>query len=317
MKLQTLLNVPSCPYPIAYSNKLLTVGSCFSENMGNKLLHAKLDTLVNPLGTLFHPLAIENLFVQALTPRPFTNEDFICDNGVWHCWQSHSVYSHPDKKIVEQKIEEQISLTRKQVSEASHVFITFGTAWVYNYIATKTTVANCHKVPQQAFNKFLLSNEQIHQSIQNTFGAIKILNPKINLIFSISPVRHLKDGFTENQLSKAHLISALHGFLQANKNENLFYFPAYELMIDELRDYRFYDIDLVHPNTLAIELIWERFKNCFFQDKTLAILQKVESIQKDLQHRPFHEFSEPHRAFKAKIDKKIKDLQDECPFISF
>lgn len=317
MKLQTSLPLQAYLCPIAYGDKLLTVGSCFSENMGNKLVYAKFDTLINPLGTLFHPLAIENLFSSAETPKSFTADDFVCQNGIWHCWHSHSVLSHPRREEVEEQLEAQISRTRKRVSEASHLFITYGSAWVYKHLPTQTFVANCHKVPQKEFEKSLLSIDQIHQSLQRTLRSIKQLNPHIHLVFSLSPVRHLKDGFTENQRSKAHLVSALHTFLDENKNEKLYYFPAYELMMDEMRDYRFYDTDLVHPNALAIELLWERFKKCFFEAKTLSFLQKVEGLQKDLQHRPFHETSEVHKAFKNKIKEKIKALEAACRFISF
>lgn len=317
MKLHTPVNIRSCPYPIAYGEKLLTVGSCFSENVGNKLVNAKFDTLINPLGTLFQPLAIESLFSLAQAPRPFTADDFVCQNGIWHCWHSHSALSHPSREVVEAQLETQISRTRKRVSEASHLFITFGTAWVYTHLPTQTVVANCHKIPQKEFDKSLLSIDQIHQSLQHTLRSIKQLNPHIQLVFSLSPVRHLKDGFIENQRSKSHLISALHMFLDENKNEKLFYFPAYELMMDEMRDYRFYDTDLVHPNSLAIELLWERFKNCFFETKTLSILQKVEGLQKDLQHRPFYETSEAYKAFKIKMEEKIKALEAECRFIRF
>lgn len=296
---------------------MLTIGSCFSENIGKKLLGARMEVVRNPFGTLFHPLAIEKVLSLAESSSSLCDLDFIQDSGIWHCWHTHSQMSHPELSVVQAKINSQIEETNNRIKAASHIFITYGTAWIYRHKPTDLLVANCHKIAASSFEKSLLSIEQIVESISRTYQIIKKLNPKSVVVFSISPVRHLKDGFVENQRSKAHLITALHSFLENQKSHNLFYFPAYELLMDELRDYRFYDSDMVHPNQLAIEIIWERFKDCFFDAKTLVILQKVEAIQKDLQHRPFHPDSLAHTKFLHQLHKKIAALQKEYPQINF
>ena len=213
-----------------------------------------------------------------------------------------------------------INTTRLQLQKASHIIITFGTAWVYRFLETNTVVANCHKIPQKQFSKTLLSVQEVCDALKNTVQSIKTLNPEASIIFTVSPVRHLKDGFIENTQSKAHLISAIHQLLNSNPSEeinNEFYFPSYELMMDELRDYRFYNEDMVHPNPLAIQYIWERFSAVWIADAALKTMETVDGIQKGLQHKPFNEASEAHQKFLQNLEKKISVLIAEFPHVIF
>jgi hypothetical protein len=203
-----------------------------------------------------------------------------------------------------------------ELSKASNFFITYGTAWVYTLKGSGQVVANCHKVPQNQFDKALLSVQTIETAMQNTVALIRKANPHVKVIVTISPVRHSKDGFVENQRSKAHLITALHSVLQANTTA-LNYFPSYEIMMDELREYRFYAEDMLHPSNLAIEYIWERFTTAYMTPSALATMQEVDAIQKGLAHRPFNPESASHQKFLQSLNQKIISLQAQVPHIQF
>ena len=224
--------------------------------------------------------------------------------------------SHPNKAILLQNLNSKLLETQQQISEASHVILTYGTSWVYRHKASQKIVANCHKVPQNDFEKVLLSTTQIQEAIQATLALIQAVNPTANIIFTISPVRHLKDGFVENQVSKAHLISAVYPIVNSNTT-NLSYFPSYEIQMDELRDYRFYAEDLLHPSTTAIAYIWERFVAAWVSETAIPIMQEVQQIQKGLQHRPFQPNSESHQYFLKQLHHKIAVLQEQYPSIAF
>ena len=224
--------------------------------------------------------------------------------------------SDADAEVVLSKLNRILSDTQKQLQQATHIIITYGTSWVYRHIETNGIVANCHKVPQKQFSKELLSIDSIQKSIQNTVSLIATLNPKCNFIFTVSPVRHLKDGFVENQVSKAHLIAAIYATTNT-KQQTLNYFPSYEIMMDELRDYRFYAEDMIHPSQVAIDYIWERFKESSIPETAYVTMDVVESIQKGLAHRPFNPNSESHQKFEANLKEKIATLEAQYSFMKF
>jgi lysophospholipase L1-like esterase len=301
--------------PITYSSKVCLLGSCFSENIGEKLAYYKFDTFQNPLGILFHPKAIENLILRAINQDEFTEADFFYLNERWHCFEAHSELSHADATVLLSNLNSAIQQTHTALLEASHIIITLGTAWTYRHIETDTTVANCHKVPQKKFLKELLSVDEVTESVENCVALLKNINPKITMLFTVSPVRHLKDGFVENQQSKAHLLAGIHQTVSAR--HQVHYFPSYELMMDELREYRFYAEDMIHPNTTAIKYIWEKFQLAWISHESEQTLEEVETIQKGLAHKPFNPNSEAHQAFLAKLQAKIVQLQVQFPFIKF
>lgn len=317
MKLQTHIPFEKAGNQIDYSSHTFLLGSCFVENIGNKLDYFKFRTLQNPFGILFHPLAIENLIQRAVSKQNYTEQDIFYKNERWLCFDAHSDLNDLSKEILLQKLNEALQKTRQQLNKSSHIIITLGTAWVYRNLASNKIVANCHKVPQKEFSKELLSNNEITQSLGRIIESIKSINPKVQLIFTISPVRHLKDGFVENQQSKAHLITALQALLGVSVGANGLYFPSYELMMDELRDYRFYKTDMVHPNQLAIDYIWEKFKYVWISEEIYQIMNEVETIQKGLNHKPFNHNSEQHQQFLESLNEKITHLQQEHPFMEF
>lgn len=301
---------------IDYESKILMIGSCFVENIGDKLDYYKLQNLQNPFGILFHPEAIENFISKAINGYKFSSEDIFHYNERWHCFEAHSVLSNPNQDELLKNLNQNLSLTRDYLEKASHLVITLGTAWVYKNSVTGKLVANCHKLPQKNFSKELLSVEEIEGGLNSLISTINAINPNLTIIFTISPVRHLKDGFVENQQSKAHLMAALHKVIHEN-NSFVNYFPAYEIMMDELRDYRFYAEDMLHPNAVAINYIWERFVEAWFSSDGITILNQVESIQKSLAHRPFDEHSISYKTFSQKLQDKINDLKKAVPHLNF
>ncbi|MFC4221190.1 GSCFA domain-containing protein [Flagellimonas marina] len=318
MKLQTTVPLKKTENPVDYKSKLLLMGSCFVENMGGKLDYFKFQQLQNPFGILFHPLAIENLVARSLENRPYTEAEVFESDGIWHCFDAHSDLRSKNPEVLLQLLNQRLNETKAALTNASHVIITLGTAWVYWHKATNKIVANCHKVPQKEFTKELLPIEVVATSLQNMVEKVAEVNPEAQLIFTISPVRHLKDGFVENQQSKAHLISAVHKVLSPRaQSRGLNYFPAYEIMMDELRDYRFYGKDLVHPNALAVAYIWEKFKSVWIDEGYYSVMEEVDSIQKGLLHRPFNPDSAAHQKFETSLRSKITYLQEKYPFMKF
>lgn len=316
MILQTNIPFTKEPYnPITYEANVCLLGSCFSENIGDKLSYYKFQTFQNPLGILFHPKAIECLLTRAINQEQFTQDDIFYHNERWHCFEVHSALSHPDKEVFLETLNKAIYNTFETLQKASHIIITLGTAWTYRFIETDTIVANCHKVPQKKFLKELLSVAEVTASIENCLALLKNINPTITSIFTVSPVRHLKDGFVENQQSKAHLLAGIHQVIDVRNQ--IHYFPSYELMMDELRDYRFYKEDMIHPNTTAIQYIWEKFTQAWIAQKSEGTMQEVENIQKGLAHKPFNPNSEAHQQFLAKLQAKVGQLQEQYPFIKF
>lgn len=314
MKLQTKIPIEKADNPIDYQSKLLLLGSCFVENIGDKLGYYKFQLAQNPFGILFHPLAIENLVERAIEGRFYQENEVFEQNGRWYCFDAHSNLSANTSEELLQNLNNDLKETKLQAEESTHILVTLGTSWVYRYINTGKVVANCHKVPQKEFSKELLSAELIQASLKRLIGLFESINPKAQLVFTISPVRHLKDGFVENQRSKANLITAVH---QLIKKCDVSYFPSYEIMMDELRDYRFYGTDMVHPNALAIDYIWEKFKSVWINPGCSVSMEKVEAIQKGLQHRPFNPESEEHQKFKKSLQTKIAYLKERYPFMKF
>lgn len=320
MQFRTQIPVQQSPFPIDYNAKIISLGSCFAVNMAQKLEFYKFQNSCNPFGIIFNPVSIEKLVERAVNKDFFTEKDVFFHNDLWHCFEVHSELSNPDKAIFLQLLNELVVATNQQIIESTHFLITYGTSWVYRNIENNQIVANCHKLPQKQFSKEILSIETIQTAIQNTLRLIQSINPEAKFTLTVSPVRHIKDGFVENQRSKAHLISAIHQVLEDSEICNLksaIYFPSYEIMMDELRDYRFYAEDMLHPSALAVDYIWERFKEASISIKALSVLEEVGSIQTALNHRPFNPDSNAHQLFLSKLQDRISILQTQFPKVIF
>lgn len=321
MDLQTKISLkPEANNQIDYNSIILLLGSCFIENIGGKLDYFKFQNTINPFGILFHPKAIETLITNAINEKLFTDKDIFFHNECWHCFEAHSKISNTSKEKLLYDLNSVIQQTNQSLKEATHIVITLGTAWVYKHIERKTVVANCHKVPQKQFTRTLLSIDDITASLSNIEKQIRSVNPEVQIIYTVSPVRHLKDGFIENTQSKSHLISAVHQFLIRNsniQNRKSVYFPSYEIMMDELRDYRFFGPDMLHPNETAINYIWERFIKVWIDQESYKIMDEVDAIQKGLFHKPFNYNSSEYQQFKNTLERKKKLLQTKYPHLLF
>ncbi len=318
-------NVPIAKnhHTIDYHSKIVSLGSCFAVNIAEKFNYYKFQNTVNPFGILFHPLAIHESIRRAVQEDFFTESDLFFHNERWHCFEVHSDLSAINKDDLLKNLNQKVADFKLQIESATHFLITFGTAWVYREKATQNIVANCHKVPQSQFEKVLLTATTIQKTIQDTIDLIQSVNPKATITFTVSPVRHLKDGFIENQQSKANLIIGTHNAINQQlptdnrQPSTANYFPSYEIMMDELRDYRFYAEDLLHPNTTAIAYIWERFVSVSIAVESIPVMDEVDHIQKALAHRAFNPNSESHQKFLAQLQVKIAQLQAQFPAMTF
>lgn len=316
MRLQTnILLKEQSINQIDYNSNLLLLGSCFSENIGEKFQYYKFQSAINPFGILFHPLAIENLVTRVINKDYYSKDDLHFNNEQWCCLDAHSKLNQASENKLLTLLNTQLDNTFEKLSNTSHVIITLGTSWVYRHIASDKIVANCHKFLQKQFLKELLFVDDIAQSLEAIVSLVRSVNPKVNFIFTVSPVRHIKDGFVENTLSKSHLIAAIHQVI--DPRSKLYYFPSYEIVMDELRDYRFYKEDMIHPNTLAIDYIWEKFQAVWLSKDAFKTLDKVASIQAKKRHRPFNPKSEAHQKFLKKLQLDVNDLNEKYPHMSF
>ena len=315
MNFTTKIPISKSTNPIDYNSNIMSLGSCFAENMGDKFQYFKFQITTNPFGIIFNPVSIEMLISRAVNNIQCTENDIFFHNDLWHCFEVHSELSHTDKETFLTNLNLKIQQSHNLIIQSTHIIITYGTSWVYRNKQTGKIVANCHKIPQNQFEKEILSKETIEKAIQNTIALVQKINPDCHFIFTISPVRHIKDGFVENNISKSHLIAAIHSSnfqLPASS-----YFPSYEIMIDELRDYRFYAEDMLHPSQMAIDYIWQRFSETTISAESYSIMQEVDNIQKGLAHRPFNPDSASHQEFCKNLIKKINTLASKFPQIQF
>ena len=316
MKLQTQIPLlKESRNLINYNSKIVLLGSCFSENIGNQLDYYKFQTTQNPFGILFHPIAIENLITNAINEKKYTENDVFFNNEQYHSFDTHSSLSANNERDFLDNLNSSIKSTRKTLEEASHIIITLGTSWVYRYIESDQIVANCHKVPQKKFLKEILSVDTISESLEAIILLIKSINKNASILFTVSPVRHIKDGFIENSQSKSHLITAIHQVIDKRKYN--YYFPSYEIMMDELRDYRFYAEDMIHPNKTTINYIWEKFMSTWFDVSANSTMKEIDIIQKGMLHKPFNPNSEKHLQFLENLEQKKLKIMSEYSFMSF
>lgn len=264
--------------------------------------------LINPFGILFHPRAIERFLTDVISENPIDEESIVVRDGRFHYLFGHSQLSADSHKALKNNIGKALIETREFLKAGTHLILTLGTAWGYRAISTGNIVANCHKLPQHNFKKFLSTTKEIEDALTSIVDTIVAFNPAVEVLFTISPVRHLKDGFVENQRSKAHLIAAVHSVI--DNRDRVSYFPAYEIVMDELRDYRFYERDLLHPNSLAIDIIWEKFVESQISEEAQTLFPRIEEIYRGQAHRPNNPNSQAHEKFLERLAKKEMTLRD-------
>lgn len=321
MKFHFEFDIKKLPSSIHHQQKLLLMGSCFTESIGEKLNRHKFTILENPNGILFNPISVAAAINSYIENRQVTESDIFEYNQTWHSWNHHSRYSGITAAECVQKINESATNAHAYLKTAGHLLITLGSAWVYTlteqaaYGELGTVVANNHKAPAGWFSKRLMSDGETMEVLNNLLQKLFSFNPGIQIIFTISPVRHLREGVIENNRSKAVLIQAVHQLVE--QYDSLYYFPAYELVIDDLRDYRFYAEDMVHPNYQATQYVWKKFTEACMNDETRLLMKEIADINLAVQHKPFNPSTEQHRKFLASYFDKTKQLQAKYPFLDF
>ncbi len=298
-----------------YSDKLLLSGSCFAEEIGHRLEQHKFDVLLNPNGILFNPLSIAHSMQQYLDNKHYSADDLFLHEDIWHSWDHHSRFSGTDRDAVLAQINASQAAASERLREADWLVITLGSAHAYYLKENNRLVGNCHKVPDAAFTKKLIPADEVISALDNMMHRLFFVNRKVNILFTVSPVRYARDGVVENNLSKAVLLQAVHHLV--NKFDRLFYFPAYELVLDDLRDYRFYKEDMVHPNEQAVQYVWEHFLKACVQPASQDVAHQIAEVIRAMGHRPFNRESPGHRQFMAAMEKKVKQLQEKNPSLNF
>jgi len=309
------INIKPLEPPITYKNKILLTGSCFTEHIGNFLLENKFDVLQNPNGILFDPVSVSSSLLSYIQYKKYTEEDLFYLNEAWHSWKHHSRFSDSDKTECLKHINESQQHANQFLKKADWLIITLGSSFTYKLVENSESVANCHKAPAQNFTKHLNTIEEIITAFDNVIHQLFHFNSRLKIIFTISPVRHLRDGVVDNNRSKARLVEAVHHLV--NKFDRLYYFPAYELVIDILRDYRFYDIDLAHPNHAATHFVLEKFSEACFDQSTRDLMEEVKKIVIAKKHKPFNSQSSLHKKFLQQQLEKTKRILQMHPYLNF
>ncbi|KAA6330000.1 hypothetical protein EZS27_021246 [termite gut metagenome] len=312
MNLKTSVELlPTFPN-INHSHQLLLIGSCFAENIGVLLTASKFHCDINPFGILYNPLSISTALRDILTEKSYTADDLFCYHGEYHSFMHHSSFSSCLPSDCLTAINTRLQGAQKEIGRLNHLLITFGTAWVYTFKATGKVAGNCHKLPDSEFERHRLEPDEIVANYVSLVDELFLRNPQLHIWFTVSPIRHIKDGMHGNQLSKATLLLAVDR-LQQHFSGHVHYFPAYEIVMDELRDYRFYADDMAHLSSLAVQYIWERFASVCFSSETQQLIKECEGIRKALAHKPRRSDSEAYASFLEQIVLKIKRFTEKYP----
>lgn len=312
MEFNTRILFRKALFTFSYEEQCILLGSCFAENIGNKLTENKFDVDINPFGILYNPASIADALKMLLYPERFEAKNLFKNEGLYHSFSHHSRFSATSEKECLEKINNRLTESSDKLKKASRLIITFGTAWVYKLKENDKVVANCHKLPESLFMRNMLTIDNIIKEWKCLLLALWERNPGIKILFTVSPVRHWKDGAHGNQLSKATLLLAIQ-YLQDMFPERIAYFPAYEIMLDELRDYRFYAEDMLHPSPLAVEYIWQRFSENLLSKDSQEIMQAWKEIKNAISHKPFHPESDAYKNFIHQTLLKIERIKQKMP----
>lgn len=298
-----------------HSDKVVLLGSCFSNNIGAKMLGALMNVTVNPMGTLYNPMSIARGLQLLVAGEPVAGQGLFMQGGVWNSYDFHSRHSLPDKQATIDHMSQQVKEGHKALRQASLLTVTLGTAMVYRLRATGQIVANCHKMPGHEFNRQMATVEEIVHALDDIFTQVHEFNPQLRIILTVSPIRHIADGLDANSLSKASLRVSIDQ-VRARHSDYCDYFPAYEIMLDDLRDYRFYSSDMVHPSDMAVEYIWQAFQATYLDDRSALAVSRCERIYKRLQHRPMSANHEMIDRFNADTSSVVRNLIKEYPYLA-
>lgn len=315
MKFQTKVEIPKLDFEITHKTKCMLSGSCFAENIGNKLDELKFPVLVNPMGINYNPISIGKSIERSIDNRLIDEESLFLENELWNCFDFHSKFSDADKHHALEKMNSSVFKSHKFLKDCKYLFISFGTSYVYNLKSSNKTVSNCHKLPDNIFNRKLLTVDEIVNYWSEILKKLREFNPDIQVVFTVSPIRHKRDGFIANQISKSILFVATNKLIE--DFDTLHYFPSFEIMMDELRDYRYYANDMIHPSEMAVDYIMERFAESYFRRETIELNKQIYKIIASVNHRPSNADLINYKKHLDKTLLEIEDLRKQHPYLNF
>lgn len=310
---RTIVDIGKYESNFDVGSRALLLGSCFTDNIGSKFTENRLNALVNPFGDIYNPVSIARLLNRVIEQHYCDQEELVEQNGLWHHFDFHGRFSGTNKNEVCANINRTVQECGQFLKSADFLLLTFGTSFVYERTDTSEIVTNCHKFPSDFFIRYRLEPEEIITLYKELIVSLRVFNPGLKIIFTVSPVRHWKDGAHQNQVSKAALFLAVDKLCEVF--EKVWYFPAYEILMDDLRDYRFYDERMFNPSAVAVEYIWNRFVNVLFTPRAQKFLQKIEKVKKARNHRFLHPNAESQRRFAHKMLRLVDDIEQEFPEI--
>lgn len=313
MKLQTPIKLTSSSLNLLHSDTIMTFGSCFVENLSAHLSKLKIKCISNPSGITFNPHSISKTINYVVSGHKFIEQEIMVNDDTHFHFDFHGSFKSNQASKTLNVINEHIDRANTAVSDTKCIIITLGTAFVFKLLSSGAIVNNCHKLPASQFERTLLTIDQIVNDLENAFNSILTLNPKIKIVLTVSPVRHIRDGLVNNQKSKSQLISAAH--LLCNMFDNCQYFPSYEIMMDELRDYRFYAEDMIHPSDLAVKIIINKFLEHHYQIDQLEILNQFENLTNEINHKALHPKSNAYLGFLETLNSKVIKLSSDYPYV--
>lgn len=311
---QTKVQIPPSSLKMGYEDQMMTLGSCFAENIGKKMNDVYFDLDVNPFGVLYNPVSIKNSLELLLQNKPFSSDDLFEYHSLWNSFSHSTQFSNPDQKTCLDNINFRLESSAEFLKNTDALIITFGTAWIFEDVKSESVVSNCHKLPANQFQRRRLSVDEIVADYSELINQLTDQLPDLKLIFSVSPIRHWKDGAHENNISKSTLLLAIEEL--QSRFEQVHYFPAFEIQMDELRDYRFYASDMLHPSEVAVDYIWQRFSETYFNEQTLQIKSQLDQFNADMAHRPLHPESAYFQYFKTKLEERKAGLLARYKFLS-
>ncbi len=314
MKFRTEIPIPETTFKIGYQQKNMFIGSCFTENIGKRVRSMRISTSLNPFGIVYNPISVKNSLEFLIQEKQFAEKDLFQLNDHWNNFYFHSNFSAPNLAEGLSQMNKSIKNGAGFLKQTDFLFITFGTAFCFEHSASGITVSNNHKIPAQQFRRYRLSVENIVSEYSILLKKLRSLNPELQIIFTVSPVRHLKDGAHGNQLSKSILLLAVDQLI--SEFDFCSYFPAYEIFMDDLRDYRFYSDDLVHPSDSAVSYVWEKFQDTYFDKNAIELGKEIEKINKAMWHKVNNPESDSHKKFLQRYADQVLELQEQYPFLN-
>lgn len=314
MEFRTTIKTLNGREKFSHSHRIMLIGSCFSDNIGSRMLNALMQVEINPFGTVYNPFSIMNEIERIISCKPISKEELFQANGIWNHFGFHSSFSHSKQEEALKVMNNKLNLAHDYLAQCDTVIITLGTAFIYEHKESGIIVSNCHKLPSNDFNRRMLNFEAVRTCLDNIINKITEYNSKAKIIFTISPIRHIADGLEQNQMSKSTLRVAV-GETTTHHSSKCEYFPAYEIMMDDLRDYRFYASDMVHPSDVAVDYIWNKFKETYFDESSISIISRCEKVAKRLAHRHMTDNPEAIERFNQDTANIITGLISELPYL--